>query len=128
GYEAVVAGVVHGRIQNPVQAHSLGFGVVFVFVAAALRNLDDHVHDQIFVVVQQACRICIGAFVQWLEYLQCRGSRRRGDSLPGKESPCRGRNGSLWANRAGEMPDPPWRDVMSAQVFDLSVAETKMLD
>ena len=42
GNEAVIAGIVHGRIEGAVQAEDAELDIVFALVTAALGDLDDH--------------------------------------------------------------------------------------
>lgn len=43
--ETIVARIVHGRVQRPIQPEDAKIPVVFVFIGRILRDLDNHAHN-----------------------------------------------------------------------------------
>jgi len=44
GYEAIVAGVMDGRVENPVELNAAHLCVIFIFVPGTFRHLDDDIY------------------------------------------------------------------------------------
>jgi len=44
GYEAIVAGVMDGRVKNPVELNGARLCVILIFVSGTLRHLDDDIY------------------------------------------------------------------------------------